>query len=58
MPQAEQWHVFQEKELAKTSRQRQGQGKAVNGAQVRIHMQVVVQVLHRQRQGKCEAVNG
>ena len=58
MPQTEQCHVFQEKELAKASRQRQGRGKAVNGAQVRVHMQVVVEVLHRQRQGECEAVNG
>ena len=48
MPQTEQCHVFQEKKLAKASRQRQGRGKAVNGAQVRVHMQFVVEVLHRQ----------
>ena len=48
MPQTEQCHVFQEKELAKASRQRQGRGKAVNGAQVRVRMQFVVEVLHRQ----------
>ena len=58
MPQTEQCHVFQEKELAKASRQWEGRGKVVNGAQVRVHMQIVVEVLHRQRQGECEAVNG
>ena len=58
MPQTEQCHVFQEKELEKASRQRHGRGKAVNGAQVRVHMQVVVEVLQRHRQGECEAVNG
>ena len=30
----------------------------MNGAQVRVHMQIVVEVLQRQRQGECEAVNG
>ena len=57
MSQTEQCHVIWEKELAKGSRQRRGRGKVVNGAQVRVHMQVVVEVLQRQRQGECEAVN-
>ena len=26
--------------------ERQGRGKAVNGAQVRVHMQIVVEMLH------------
>ena len=48
-------YFLPEKELV--FRQRQGRGKAVNDTQVRVHMQIVVEVLRRQRQGKCEAVN-
>ena len=61
MPQAEQCHVFWKKELAKDSRQRQGRGKVVNGAQVRVHMQIVVEVLHSAKvcgsAAKAEKVN-